>query len=63
MGLDEFVDRLFDLLNETDNIPIADIIVNDQNKEIRLLLKDHTVFNIHCSSSGTWFLWRKNFKL
>lgn len=59
MGLNEFADRLFDMLNETDSIPIADIIVNDKNKEIRLLLKDHTIFKIHCSNSGIWFLWRK----
>lgn len=56
MSLDEFADRLFDLLNETEHIPIADIIVNDSRKEIKLLLKDHTVFTIRCFDSGTWFL-------
>lgn len=60
MGLDEFTDRLFEILNETEHMPVADIIVNDSKKEIKLLLKDHTVFTIRCFSSGTWFLMEKN---
>lgn len=60
MGLDEFTDRLFDILNETDHIPVADITVSDSKKEIRMLLKDHTIFTVKCSSSGTWFLMEKN---
>lgn len=55
MELNEFKDRLFDILNETDNLPIADIIVNDRQNEIKLLLRDHSSFVINCKTFGTWF--------
>lgn len=56
MTLNEFKDRLFDLLNESDDIPIADIIADDGKNEFKILLKDHTSFTIICSYSGSWFL-------
>ena len=44
MMLNEFKDRLFNILNETDGLPITDIIVNDRENEIKILLDDHSAF-------------------
>ncbi len=56
MGLDEFKDRLFDVLNESDGLPVADIIADDRQDEFKILLDDHSSFTIRCSCSGLWFL-------
>lgn len=56
MKLDEFKDRLFDVINETDNLPIADIMTNDKENQIKVLLDDHTAFTVTCADTGTWFL-------
>lgn len=58
MYLNEFKDRMFDILNETDALPITDIIVNDRRNEIKILLDDHSSFVIKCSKRGSWFLMR-----
>lgn len=56
MELNEFKDRLFDILNETDDLPIADIIFHDRRNEINILLDDHSSFIIKCLKRGSWFL-------
>jgi len=56
MELNEFKDRLFDILNDTDDLPIADIIANDRENTIKLLLNDHSSFTVTCTNSGTWFI-------
>lgn len=56
MELNQFKDRLFDILNDTDDLPIADIIVNDKENEIKILLDDHSSFILTCRSSGTWYI-------
>lgn len=56
MRLNEFKDRLFNVLNETDDLPITDIIVNDKENEIKLLLDDHSSFIVTCKSAGSWFI-------
>lgn len=56
MGLNEFKDRLFDIINDSDGLPIADIITNDQLDEFKILLNDHSSFTITCRGSGSWFL-------
>ncbi len=56
MGLDEFKDRLFDTLNESDYLPIVDIITDDARNEFRILLSDHSSFTVSCSCAGSWFL-------
>lgn len=56
MEFNEFKDRLFDLLNDTDTLPITDIITNDRKNEIKLLMDDHSLFTINCIHSGKWFL-------
>lgn len=54
MGLNEFKDRLFDILNDTDALPIQDIVVNDAEDKITVYLADGTVFVIHIKSRGFW---------
>ncbi|MCM1233162.1 MAG: hypothetical protein NC489_23835 [Ruminococcus flavefaciens] len=56
MELNEFKDRLFDILNDTDDLPITDIIANDRENTIKLLLNDHSSFTVTCANSGTWFI-------
>lgn len=56
MELKEFKDRLFDILNDTGNLPIADIIVDDEQNTIKILLNDHSSFTVTCSKSSIWFL-------
>lgn len=56
MEINEFKDRLFNALNETDALPIADIVVDDRNDRMRVLLADHTSFTVTCTDAGTWFL-------
>lgn len=58
MQITEFKDRLFDILNDTEGLPIADIIIDDRKNEIKILLDDHSSFVIKCSKRGAWFLVR-----
>lgn len=46
MSKDEFKDRLFDALNETDSIPIKDIKADDRNNNFEVCLDDDTKFLI-----------------
>ncbi len=47
MTKNEFKDRLFDVLNETNNIPIKDIKTDDRNNNFVIFLDDGTKFLIH----------------
>lgn len=47
MGKNEFKDRLFDILNETDDISIQDLTLDDRNDTINIELTDTTGFLIH----------------
>lgn len=47
MSRDEFKDRLFDVLNETEGIPIEDLDADDRNNNIKISLDDGTIFLIH----------------
>lgn len=58
MQLSEFKDRMFNILNDTDGLPITDIIVNDRESTIKILLDDHSAFTITCAGSGSWFIQR-----
>ena len=44
MEKNEIKDRLFDVLNYTDNLPIQDIIVEDRNDLINIYLTDGLLF-------------------
>ncbi len=56
MQINEFKDRLFDILNETDNLPIQDISVQDKEDKITLYLTDGTLFTISCENRGNWWI-------
>lgn len=58
MEINTFKDIVFELLNETDSLPITDIVVSDRKNEIKILLDDHSSFIIKCFKRGTWFLMR-----
>lgn len=47
MSKNEFKDRLFDLLNETDDIPIQNLTLDDINDTISVELTDETGFLFH----------------
>lgn len=54
MTKDEFKDRLFDVLNDTDNLPIQDIIVDDKNDMMKVYLVDGTRFSVHVEKCEKW---------
>lgn len=50
MELNEFKDRVFDILNESNGLPIKDIVLNDSEDTIILNLLDRSKFQIKCES-------------
>ncbi|TCL60545.1 hypothetical protein EDD76_102243 [Kineothrix alysoides] len=58
MTHDEFKDKLFDILNETEVLPIADIETNDRKNEIKVILQDHTQFIITTIPYGRRYIMR-----
>lgn len=56
MQINEFKDRMFEILNETSGLPITDIMVDDKNDQIKVLLDDHSSFIVTCKSAGSWFI-------
>ena len=50
----EIKDTLFDVLNDTDNLPIHDIVVDDRNNIVNVYLTDGTRFSIHVEKCGMW---------
>lgn len=48
MGLNDFKDKLFDLLNESDNMEIKDIKANDKENIFKIFLEDGYLFEIEC---------------
>ena len=58
MTHEEFKDRLVNVLNETDELPIADIEVDDRAHEIKVVLEDHTQFLITTAPYGRRYMIR-----
>ena len=54
MEKNEIKDRLFDILNGTDNLPIQDIMVEDRNGLINVYLTDCTRFSARAEKCGIW---------
>ena len=52
MELNYFRDRLFDLLNDSEGMGIADINVNDQNRPLAARTKNGNVFEIVCRQAA-----------
>lgn len=47
-------DRSFDVLNDTDNLPIQDIVVDDRNNIVNVYLTEGTRFSVHVEKCGIW---------
>jgi len=54
MEKNEFKDRLFDILNDTNELPIQDIVTEDGNDILNIYLKDGTRFSVHVENRGSW---------
>lgn len=54
MELNEFKNRLFDVINETDNLPIQDIVVEDRNNQMKIYLTDGVRFTIRVGNCEKW---------
>ncbi len=54
MEKNEIKDRLFDVLNDTDNLPIQDIVVDDRNNMVNVYLADGTRFSVRVEKCGKW---------
>ena len=48
MNTNEFKDRLFDALNESNLLPIQDIRTNDKQNTFRITLWDDSEFELTC---------------
>ncbi len=66
MDKNEFKDRLFDAINDSDNtgtgritgLPIQDIVVEDANDSMNIYLTDGSRFTIRVESCGNWGLYK-----
>ena len=56
MDRNECKDRLFDILNETDALPVYDLVVDDEKDIIHVYLDEGTTFSIHMRDYGRWGL-------
>lgn len=57
MEKNEIKDRLFDVLNDTDNLPIQDLVVDDRNNIVNVYLTEGTrFFKIFSSCRKMWNL-------
>lgn len=58
MTHEEFKDHMFEILNETDKLPIADIDTNDKDSEFKIVLKDMSQFIVSTKPNGKLFIIR-----
>lgn len=54
MEKNEIKDRLFDVLNDTGDLPIHDLVVDDRNNIVNVYLTDGTMFSVHVEKCGIW---------
>jgi hypothetical protein len=52
MELNEFKDRLFDILNESEDLPILDLSADDKNDMIHIRLNEGKKFLIYMKGAG-----------
>lgn len=55
MELIELLDRLFDAINETDNLQVENLFLDDNNK-VNIYLKDGTRFSLYINNYGRWWI-------
>lgn len=58
MTHEEFNDRLFNALNETEELPIVDIDTNDKNKTFKVVVQDGSQFIISTKPYGKLIILR-----
>lgn len=51
MELNYFKDKLFDILNETDELDISDISTDDRNNRFTIYIADGSAFIISCETA------------
>lgn len=56
MDKNEFKDRLFDILNESDQLPIQDLIFDDRGNMVNVYLMDGTRFSVCVINDGKWYI-------
>lgn len=56
MSKTEFMDRLFDVVNDSDNLPIQDIVTDAAKNTIKVYLTDGSIIQIRCENYGYWWL-------
>lgn len=61
MKKNEFKDRLFDILNDTELLPIQDIVIEDNKDTLNIYLIDGTRFSVRVEHGGKWKI--KKYKL
>ncbi|MDE7272621.1 MAG: hypothetical protein K2N95_06095 [Lachnospiraceae bacterium] len=61
MEKNEFKDRLFDILNDTEGLPIQDIITEDNSDILNVYLTDGTRFSVHVGNRGNWSIQEVSF--
>jgi len=54
MEKNEFKDRLFDILNDTELLPIQDIVTEDNKDTFNVYLTDGTRFSVRVEHGGKW---------
>lgn len=57
-GKNEIRDRLDDVLNDMDNLPIQDIMVDDRKNIMNVYLTDGTRFSVHVEKCGIWSVYK-----
>ena len=56
MTKEKIVIHLFDILNETNELPIQDLIIDYPNHKVDVFLTDGTRFSLHIAEWGLWHL-------
>lgn len=56
MNRAEFMDRIFDIINESNDLPIQNIVTDAERDIIKVFLTDGTMFEIRCGGYGYWWL-------
>ncbi len=60
MSKEEFTDRLFDTINESNNLPIADIDTDATENTITVYLKDGAIFKVMSEDCRKQHMLQKN---
>lgn len=48
MSLNDFKDTVFDIFNDTEELTLRDITVDDADDRLNLYLEDGSIFSIQC---------------